>query len=121
LKLGKNKRDRAESITGKADFKSIENAFVKKEYEFYKKGGGPLGKKNQSRILKIHETGQISYWKDKEVKGVILISKNTKVGKSDKNSYGWFIEIDEDGKSRKFEFEDKKKEDAHPNEWVNII
>jgi len=71
MKLGKNKRDRTESTVGKSDFKTIENTPVKKEHEFYKKGGGPLGKKNQSRILKIHETGQISYWKDKEVKGVI--------------------------------------------------
>ena len=75
------------------DIKDIKNSPVKKEQEFYKKGG-LSGKKNQKRNLKIHENGNISYWKDKEMKGDIKLNKDSKVYIDPKHSNRWHLETD---------------------------
>ena len=63
-----------------------------------KRGGGALGRSNQNRNLKLHENGHISYWKGNDMRGVIAINNQTKVGFLDKK-WIWFVEVlGEDGK-----------------------
>lgn len=47
------------------------------EGEFLKHGGGLFKNEKQKRFLKLHQSGEISYWKKGKMRGVIILNSQS--------------------------------------------
>jgi len=77
------------------------------EQDFLKHGGGLLKNQRQKRHLKLHETNEISYWKQGQLRGVIPITTSSiceTIGKTENSFMVTFMDL-KTSENRKLIFE----------------
>ena len=76
--------------------------------EFLKLGGGLLHNQKQKRTLKFHKNGQITYWKGKDLRGVIPVDTTTITAMEGNGFYIESMDNKDKNVRRKVQFEEMK-------------
>jgi hypothetical protein len=92
--------------------------------DFLKLGGGMFKNEKQKRTLKLHSTGELSYWKGTDLRGVIKFEEDTVI--SMEGVKGFYIDYKDEVKSkggrRKINFEEVKSDSpGYCHDWIKKI